>query len=71
MASAVTIHGETEVEKLFARNGPSGADSQVWMSRADQSFSRQNPAMWEAASRIGIGSPSRLPSPSHMPSSSS
>ena len=42
-ASAVTTHGETEVAKFFARNGPSGWYSHACMSRADQSFSRQMP----------------------------
>ena len=44
-ASGVTTHGEIVVQKLFARNGPSGWYSQPWMSRADQSLSRQKPAM--------------------------
>ena len=44
-ASAVTIHGETDVRKLLPRNGPSGCNSHDWMSRADQSFSRQKPAI--------------------------
>ena len=52
-ASGVTTHGEIVVAKFFARNGPSGWYSQAWMSRADQSFSRQKPAMWSAASAIG------------------
>ena len=45
IASAVMIHGETDVRKLFPRNGPSGCDSHDWISRADQSFSRQKPAI--------------------------
>src|SRR4051812_23951753 len=39
-AARLTIHGETEVAKFFARNGPSGWYSHAWMSRADQSFTR-------------------------------
>ncbi len=44
-ASGVMIQGEIVVQKFLARNGPSGWYSQAWMSRADQSFSRQKPAM--------------------------
>ena len=49
--------------KFLARNGPSGWYSHAWMSRADQSLSRQKPAMCSAASPIGIGAPSALPGP--------
>src|ERR1019366_7763287 len=70
-ASVVMIHGDTNVDRLFARNGPRGCDSQLWTSRADQSFSRQKPAVWLDASAIGIGVPSSLPGPTHTPSSSS
>ncbi len=42
-ASSVTIQGEMDVAKFFARNGPNGWYSQLWMSRADQSFNRQTP----------------------------
>ena len=41
------------VAKFLARNGPSGWYSQPWMSRADQSLSRQKPAMCSAAPAIG------------------
>ena len=33
--------GEIVLPKFLDRNGPSGWYSQAWMSRADQSFSRQ------------------------------
>ncbi len=66
-ASGVMIQGLIVVQKLLARNGPSGWYSQPWMSRADQSFSRQNPAMCSAAVPIGIGSPGALPGPIHTP----
>ncbi len=70
-ASGVTTHGETVVRKLLPRNGPSGCASQPWMSRADQSLSRQKPAMWFGASAIAIGVPSALPGPTQTPISSS
>jgi hypothetical protein len=54
-ASLVTIHGETKVDRLLARKGPRGWDSQAWMSRADRSFSRQKPAMCRWASAMGNG----------------
>src|ERR1700745_435836 len=44
-ASGVTTQGEMVVKKLLPRKGPSGWYSHAWMSRADQSFSRQKPAM--------------------------
>src|SRR5262249_35187151 len=69
--AGVTTHGEMVVKKLLPRNGPSGWYSHAWMSRADQSFSRQNPAMWLAASAMAIGVPSSLPGPIQTPSSSS
>ncbi len=68
---AVTTQGETLVMKLFDRNGPSGWYSQAWMSRADQSLSRQKPAMCSAARETGMASPRALPWPIQMPSSSS
>src|SRR5689334_724428 len=51
-ASAVTTHGEIELAKFLARNGPSGCDSHDWMSRADQSLSRHAPNRWRSASSI-------------------
>ncbi len=63
-ASSVTTHGEIVVAKFFARNGPSGWYSQAWMSRADQSFTRQKPKICSSARSIGTGSPSGLP-PAH------
>ncbi len=71
MASAVTTQGEMVDWKFLARNGPRGTYSHAWKSRADQSLSRQKPAIWFAASAIGTGSPSALPAPIQMPSSSS
>src|SRR3954471_23460770 len=44
-ASIVTIHGEIDVPKFFARNGPSGTYSHFWMSRALQSFTSTMPKM--------------------------
>ena len=44
-ASSVTTHGDTVVMKLLARKGPSGCASQRWMSRADQSLTRDRPNM--------------------------
>ncbi len=70
-ASGVTIQGEIVVAKLLARNGPSGWYSQPWMSRADQSLSRQKPATCPAACSTGTGLPCWLPGPIHTPSSSS
>ncbi len=67
----MTTQGETVVQKLLARNGPSGWYSQAWMSRADQSLSRQKPAIRLPASAIATGSPRALPGPSQIPSSSS
>ncbi|MCY1444698.1 hypothetical protein D9M71_611820 [compost metagenome] len=67
----MTTQGEMVVAKLFDRNGPSGWYSQAWISRADQSLSRQKPATWNAASLIGIERPCSLPLPIQMPSSSS
>ena len=54
-AAVVTTKGDTVVAKFFARNGPSGWDSQAWMSRADQSFSRQKPNTYAS---IAVGSSS-------------
>src|SRR5687768_11450188 len=59
-ASSVTIHGETLVAKFFARNGPSGWYSQLWMSRADQSFTRHSPQIADPASRSVSGDPSSV-----------
>ena len=53
------------VRKLFPRNGPSGCDSHDWMSRADQSFSRQKPAMCSRrlADRDRLALPVAAPDP--------
>src|SRR3954453_9600139 len=60
-ASHVTTHGDVVVAKLLERKGPRGLYSQDWMSRADQSLTRQMPKMWSSASAIGIGAPSSFP----------
>src|SRR5258708_3331302 len=70
-AAAVTIQGDTVEPKLLPRNGPSGADSHCWMSRADQSLPRPRPKMCSAAWPIAIGSPWRLPGPTQTASSNS
>ena len=70
-ASGVMTQGEMLVWKFLARKGPRGWDSQDWMSRADQSLRRQKPAMWLAASAMGMGAPGWLPGPIQMPISSS
>jgi len=63
----VTTHGETDVAKLFARNGPSGWYSHVWMSRADQSLTMQSPKMCSSAVSTETGSPRRFPLPTNAP----
>ena len=44
------IQPATEVANDLPRNGPSGAISKAWMSRADQSLSRQTPKTCRSAS---------------------
>src|SRR5882724_5592477 len=66
-ASHVTTHGEIVVAKFFERNGPSGWYSHDWMSRADQSLTRQTPKICSSASPIGTGSPRSLPLPTKKP----
>ena len=70
-ASAVTIQGEMLVWKFLARKGPSGWYSQAWMSRADQSLSRQiaGDVLGGLADRDRVAS--SLPGPIQTPSSSS
>src|SRR4051812_36988258 len=70
-ASHVTTHGDIVVAKLLARKGPRGWYSHDWMSRADQSLTRQMPKMWSSASAIGIGELSSLPRPTKKPTSAS
>ena len=70
-ASGVTTQALMVVQKLLPRNGPSGWYSQPWMSRADQSFSKQYPAMCSAACPIGMLVPGALPGPIQTPSSNS
>src|SRR6185503_2205958 len=62
-ASQVTTQGDTVVAKFLERNGPKGWYSHDWMSRADQSLTRQIPKMCSSASSIGMGSPSSFPFP--------
>jgi len=50
-----TTHGERLVAKFLPRKGPRGWASQDWMSRADQSLSRERPKRWRSASAIGMG----------------
>ena len=52
MACAVTTQGETLERKFFDRKGPSGWYSHAWISRADQSLSRQKPPTLSQASPI-------------------
>jgi hypothetical protein len=49
-AASGTTHGDTEVAKDFARNGPSGWLSQTWMSRALQSLTSMKPNVCSANS---------------------
>src|SRR5690606_25965757 len=61
-ASKVTIQGEMDEAKFFAKNGPRGTYSHFWISRALQSLKSTNPKMYSSASFTGIGSPSALAS---------
>ena len=49
------------------RCGPSGCDSQAWMSRALQSLSATSPKMWSSACSTGTGSPCARRSADHEP----
>ena len=44
-AASGTTHGEIDVPKFLARNGPSGTYSHAWMSRALQSLTSTRPKM--------------------------
>src|SRR3546814_7094792 len=46
-ASDVMIQGATDVAKLLLKNGPSGNISHRCISRADQSLSNENPAIFD------------------------
>ena len=60
------------VPKFLELKGPRGMYSQVWMSRADQSFIRTKPKMEESASwPIFIGVPISFPPIRKQPSSNS
>ena len=69
-ASGMT-QGEIVVANDLARNGPSGRDSNAWMSRALQSISRTTPNTCAAKSSIGTGRPAAEPVPTTKPSSAS
>src|SRR5437660_1592571 len=47
------IHGEMLVPKFLELNGPSGAISKPWWSRADQAFTRTQPKMWVRRWQLG------------------
>ena len=70
-ASSGTIHGEIDVANDLARNGPSGRDSQAWMSRADQSLTRNTPNTWSANWSTPIPVPGDDPTPTTKPTSAS
>ena len=55
----------------LARNGPRGRDSQDWMSRADQSLTKNAPNTWSANESTPIGEPSGDPTPTTKPTSAS
>jgi len=59
------------VPKFLALKGPRGTYSQVWMSRADQSFMRTKPKMESEAEDIGMREPRALPLHIKQPNSSS
>jgi hypothetical protein len=59
----VTIQGETLVQKFLPRKGPSGAISQNWWSRADQSLSRPMPKMCSSACASGTWLAQRIAGP--------
>src|SRR5690606_17067253 len=61
-ASRVTIQGDIDEAKLFAKNGPKCTYSHFWMFLADQSLKRTNPKMYSSASLTGIDSPKSLAS---------
>jgi hypothetical protein len=70
-ASSGTTQGETDVANDLARNGPSGWVSQAWMSRADQSLTRNTPNTWSANSPVFTGTPGGEPVPTTKPTSAS
>ena len=70
-AASGTTHGDTEVAKDFARNGPSGWLSQTWMSRALQSLTSMKPNACSANSPAVTRWPSVEPTPTTKPTSAS
>src|ERR1700683_1263174 len=58
-----TTQGDTVVPKDLLRNGPSGTDSQAWMSLADQSLTMQTPKTCSVNLLTGTGSPRRPAAP--------
>src|ERR1051325_6575635 len=57
-ASIVTTHGETEEQKFFPRNGPSGTYSHACISRALQSLNKTIPKIYSSAFFVVMLSPS-------------
>ncbi|SCD30797.1 hypothetical protein GA0115236_10063 [Streptomyces sp. IgraMP-1] len=57
--------------KDLPRNGPSGTYSHAWMSRADQSLSRQSPKTWSRYASSGTARPRSEPTPTTKPTSAS
>lgn len=64
-------HAETDVAKDLPRNGPSGTYSHAWMSRADQSFSRNRPKTWSSKDARSTGLPRADGVPTTKPTSAS
>ena len=70
-AAGVTIQGLIVVAVALAWNGPRGRYSQVWISRADQSFSKTYPKIIVSASATLTGRPIVDGNPTTAPISSS
>ncbi len=56
-AASGVIHGDTDVANDLPRNGPRGRASKPWMSRADQSLSRQTPKTCSSADATSMPVP--------------
>ncbi len=70
-ASSGVIHAAMLVANDLPRNGPSGTYSHAWMSRADQSFTKQMPKTCERKSSTPTLVPSVEPTPTTNPTSAS
>ena len=70
-ASNVTIQGDIELAKFFAKKGPRGTYSHFCISRADQSLNKHIPKIYSSASSVEICSPKGLPSNVKKPISNS